>query len=202
MSKAAEAKAAEAAAATGGQPVQYRAIQEPLQVQEPDYSKGGWLVKTARGNPNRLILNFESDVWCGESKGLYDKSLPAELASKRITITTGLICGILLLPLPWVCASEGSYHKKLGMWLQTLNEEVLEPKGCYAKLQTNNETIQTGPNQTYSESVSWMAIALTPQESEALRQEPIFWTPQCCSDRMEADCCMSGACCCGTPCVV
>ena len=62
-------------------------------------------------------------------------------------------------------------HKKLGQWLRAINEEVLEPVGCFAKLQMVSETISTGPNSSYTEERAWMAVALTPEESEKLRGE-------------------------------
>jgi hypothetical protein len=36
-------------------------------------------------------------------------------------------------------------------------------------------------NQHYHESISWLAIALTPAESEALRAEPVVWQPAGCT---------------------
>lgn len=48
MSKAAEAKAYEAAQDLAGSSSapQYREIQAPLEVQDPDYSKGGWVFES------------------------------------------------------------------------------------------------------------------------------------------------------------
>ncbi|KAI9005163.1 hypothetical protein DFJ74DRAFT_693033 [Hyaloraphidium curvatum] len=224
-SKAAEAAKEAGTAAAGpdnasGDLVAYRPIEMPLQVQEPDYSKGGWLVHTAQGSDVRLIRDFGHIAWCGDAPGLFDTTLPPQLAAKgvrpeqwkgfmdslaeimagRWTVTASLFAVLFVVGIPCVIGTEERFQKKLGMWIRTLNEELLEPVGCYAMLQKSSKTIQTGPNSSYTEERAWMAIALTPEESERLRAEDAFWTTECCGDRLVPSC--NNCYCCCTKCVV
>jgi hypothetical protein len=98
-----------------------------------------------------------------------------------------------VLGLPWLCAREGSYHRALRRWVDELNAEVLEPRGLFAKFQTN-----AVHSKDYHEEISWLAVALSEEEAQALRAEPIFWTPACCADRIKPDPCACRAvtCCC------
>ena len=82
-----------------------------------------------------------------------------------------------------------------------LAPQVLVPKGMLAKFQTNQHTQSTG-NSSYSEEISWLAVALTPVEAEALRDEPIFWSPGCCTPNIEPHDCQCCFCCCCSPRVV
>ncbi len=138
------------------------------------------------------LERFEHVVWCGSARGLLEDTLPAQLAAKGIkaedwsrfakscaaimakrwTVWSDIMAVLFLLPLPCLIGSERNLHKRLGQWLRAINEELLEPVGCYAKIQMVSETIQTGPNgQTYTEERAWLAVALTPEESEKLRGE-------------------------------
>jgi hypothetical protein len=78
--------------------------------------------------------------------------------------------------------------------------QVLVPRGMFAKFQTNHisfsYTSGNGASTTYSEDISWLAIALTEEESEILRQEVSFWEPACCSEEIEPHWCQWCFCCC------
>lgn len=200
--------------------VEYRPVAEPLQIQDPNYAQATWLVARPQGNVERLIIPFIPAVFCGTAVGLPDERVPPELAARgvaqdewtrfreslakiqqnRSSIFTMLVCGISVIGLPFICSSEGRYHKQLALWLAALNEEVLEPRGMYGKLQTSSNTISNG-KESYTESISWLAVGLTPVEGEKLRQEAIHWTPECCGDRLVPDPCGNG-CCCGVPCAI
>lgn len=174
-----------------------------------------WLVHTAAGSKDRLIIDFEHitcgflfqvrrersgirdlrassrNTGCGSASGLLQTTLPPQLAakgvkeadwnrfcracsdimSKRWTVTSDLFAVLFLIGIPCLIGSETSLKKKLAAWQRALNEEVLEPVGCYAKLQMVSDTIQTSQNSSYTEERSWLAVALTPEESEKLRRE-------------------------------
>lgn len=91
--------------------------------------------------------------------------------------------------------------KRLKLSMCALAPQVLVPKGMLAKFQTNQHTQSTG-NSSYSEEISWLAVALTPVEAEALRDEPIFWSPGCCTPTIEPHDCQCCFCCCCSPRVV
>jgi len=65
----------------------------------------------------------------------------------------------------------------------------------YGKFQTNQYT-QSNGDSSYSEEISWLAIALTEDEAEMLLAEPIFWTPACCAPYTVHHPCQWCFCCC------
>lgn len=71
--------------------------------------------------------------------------------------------------------------------------QVLVPNGMFAKFQTNEIYVDYGGPASYYENITWLAIALTEEESEILRQESAFWSPACCGNQIVAsDCCTCG----------
>ena len=110
-----------------------------------------------------------------------------------------------------VCLLQARYYRALRRWVDIdLNGAVLAPLGLYAAFQS----IETrehcfslpGPGLTRS----WLAIALTREESLRLKAEPMLWTPvavlSCNGDGSlqphPAPWCVDFPGFCGTPCVV
>lgn len=166
---------------------------------------------------DRVILSFIPSFWCSVGTGLDNEALstvPPLLAARGVTpeewrthtdrlvsvvqpwstCIWGKVLGWMsVLGVPCVCAREAAYQKKLASWLHQLNTEVLMPRGMYAKFQTSQITADK-----HHEEISWLAIAMSETEIEALQREPVFWRPMCCEPNIAPDrcaCCLSTCCC-------
>lgn len=87
------------------------------------------------------------------------------LCSALFTLTC-LFCGLWLY--------EGRFHKKLGIWLEEFNTELLAKKVLYGKLQSIDIPIKR--LDRCHDSYSWLAISLTLGDAEILKKELIVWT--------------------------
>ena len=157
--------------------------------------------QAARGVSNEEWLRFANEV----SHVVQDKR-PSVFCC-LMSWATALCCIVrvfapFLLPLAQsfviycLCSSspfqheckEGSYQRAVAEWLGRLNASLLAPRRMYAKVQTVEETVSYNDgtqDRSHTESLSWLAIALTDEEAHALQLEPVVWTPKCCSNRTE-----------------
>jgi hypothetical protein len=189
----------------------------PIQKQRADPFGGGFLAKRPVSTEDRLILQFYPGDACSTGKGFIDddiRQVPKALAHRGVTEiewreftdklqnrvqsnSNSIFCVIVsiisIVFIPYVCVVQGRYHKELRQWLDELNNKVLRPRRMYAKFQTN--AIHT---KDYHEENSWLAVALTYEECTILENEPIFWSPGCCNDKIEPSCCPDSCatCCC------
>ncbi len=90
-----------------------------------------------------------------------------------------------------MCWRQSLYHRALRSWVNDLNYEVLQPKGMYAKFQTNGVH-----SRYYNEEISWLAVAMTEEEAETLRNESVHWSPACCAPKIVPSPCACCCCCC------
>jgi len=189
-----------------------------VEKQRADPNSDGFICKRPISTEDRLILIFEPTQCCGNvGNGFIDsdtKMVPTPLAQNGVTLIewnefiiryqshvkihqTSLLCTVIsiisLIGLPTLCWTQGRYHAALHVWLDDLNRKVLIPKHMYAKFQTN-----AYHTKDYHEEISWLAIALNEDESRKLENEPIFWGPGCCNDKIVPSCCPDSCatCCC------
>jgi hypothetical protein len=175
--------------------------------QAVDPARGGVFTKRPASTPNRLILNFDTSrctqpgtgLWESdmtvvppslESRGVtqeqwdrYMAKLVQEVQSRQISITACVTLSLLMIPLPYVCFQQYRYQEAAQKWVDSLNEEVLVPRGMFAKFQTSEVYVDNNGGKDgggYSEELSWLAIAVNPEEVQRLKDEPVFWTPDCC----------------------
>ena len=194
----------------------YGAISPGHEVQISDPKNRGLALRRPISTATRIIINFWPQRCLSAGKGFSDdlvSGVPAAIAARGVSADdwkhyTGLLqsdvqsrqWGILWTVLaamtgvgvPFVCIAQRRYHIALRRWIDHLNHEVLEPKGLFAKFQTN-----AVHSKNYNEEISWLAVALTEEEAESLRHEPTFWRPECCGPGILPDRCgESCACCC------
>jgi len=170
----------------------------------PDYdpaTTGGWWTTTpaesiwaCTGSSNsRLIIPYTmgGDACCTDfADTQLDSALPPPLAARGMTqqewdgivagsqaaqkSTVGLCGGVLMLLtvilIPIYCLVVSNYHTHFDLWLQQLNSVHLQPRGMLARLQR-----ATTGHGKYKHHRQWLAIALTPDESEQLAAEPASW---------------------------
>lgn len=189
-------------------------------VKEVDPSRGGWVAHRPVTTPERLIIDFEPAGCCSSGPGIPEDNateLPPALEAKGVTpyqwadavqrlrrevqpLSTPICCGVAavfsVVCLPWLCWQERRYQTAVGAWVDDLNAHVLQPRGMFAKFQTNSYYETNGNGQGgRNEEISWLAVALTPAEAEALKAEPVFWTPECCQPVMTRHPCPWCFCC-------
>lgn len=109
-------------------------------------------------------------------------------------ILAALLCA---LPLPCFACQLGRFHDAARAWLDAFNAEALQPLGMYASTQTAVYDESHGESH-YHEELTWLAVATTPDEIEALKSEVHVWRFRhgcpCCNA------CCGGCClCCGCP---
>lgn len=172
-----------------------------------DANRGGYFAKRPQNTPTRLILNFDparctavgTGLWESdrqvhpalESRGVtqaewdrYFDRMVNEVQSRQISICSCVTMSAFLLPLPYVCWQQNNYQSGVKRWVDDFNQQVLMPKGMFAKFQTCEVYIDNPGDNTggQSEEISWLAVALTPEEVQRLKEEPIFWWPGCCNE--------------------
>jgi hypothetical protein len=165
---------------------------------------------------DRIIIQFEPTATCSGGSGFVEQDrlrAPPRLAALGITDTEwrrfteklesdvqphtlGVLSQFLLVVLfiasPLICIRDSRYQAALGHWVNELNEQLLRPRGLFGKFQT----VQVYSDK-YHEEQSWLAIALTADDAEQLRAEPVFWRPACCgTNRLVRDTCQPKFCCC------
>ena len=64
------------------------------------------------------------------------------------------------------------WSEELDAWQHELNATLLAPNGCYAKSQSKCVIYVTGDGKKKRAIERWIAIAMNPQDSEALKMEP------------------------------
>lgn len=180
--------------------------------------EGGFLVHRPKSSQNRLILPFRSRHCCRHGIGLQNMKLPKELQDLEINEyewnnmmqklqkeVQPLAPSICSLSFYWIITlvgifccllnAEGKYQKKLEEWLEELNSEILSKKNLYAKIQSNEIHAKE-----YHENISWLAISLNLEDAKILKNEPVVWTPKCCSSEITPMCaCCSKIICCFGP---
>lgn len=188
--------------------------------QQVNHLSSGWLTKRPISTEDRLILNFDGSLCCSLGHGLNAdfETLPAVLAQRGVTpyqwgdfmqrldkqvipkhwnACVCISCALTGICLPLVCYKEYTFQEATSRWVDDLNSTVLQPNGMYAKFQTNYIYIHYGEGSSYTEEISWLAIAMTPAEVERLKKEPTFWSPACCNDNeMVPNGCEWCFCCC------
>ena len=105
---------------------------------------------------NRVILRFEANDCCGASVGLYDDVLPPQIAARGVTAQEWKACvqrldavqnkncgsachfgmNLTVVGLAVYSLIQGSYNTALAAWVDELNQQVLVPRGMWAKFQT------------------------------------------------------------------
>jgi hypothetical protein len=169
-----------------------------------------------KGSEDRAIIRFvPTGGVCTAGTGFQGNDRvkpPAPLAARGVTeeewrsftlkleqdvqsFNTGGLCLCLawtvLVCAPVACYVQSRYNRALGAWVNQLNKQVLEPKGMYAKFQT----VQVNSDK-YHEEQSWLAVALSADDAEILKQEAVFWKPACCDSRhIVKDTCQCKSCC-------
>ena len=78
----------------------------------------------------------------------------------------------LCVTAPLVCLVHWRHQARLQRCLLRVNSAYLQPRGMLAQLQT---TTDFRDRIAHEQSVSWLAIALTPDESAQLAAEPRRW---------------------------
>jgi hypothetical protein len=182
----------------------------------------GLFLHRPESTEERLILDFNLTACCSTGTGLNEddcRTVPVLLAKRGVTVeewkrfvdrlaeiqshqwsmTAYVLSIVLVLCTPILCCVQARYHKHMRVWLDDLNREVMMPRGMFAKFQTNSVH-----SDKYHESISWLAVALTEEESAILREEVIFWSPGCCDQTIRPACCACACCtcCCCVPCVM
>jgi hypothetical protein len=179
--------------------------------------------------PTRLILDVHTTrCCCGDSKlaEVLDPEVastpPPELAKAGVrasewrewmarfqqivysgsyAVFTHIFAWMTLLGGFYLLYRNNQMQQRLATFMRDLNTQVLEPRGLYAKTQKG---IFHANNQ--HEEISWMAIALTREEAESLREEDhVFWYhhwDQTLSSASSSCCTSCYSSCCGTPQIV
>lgn len=141
-------------------------------------------------NPPAALL--ERGIRASEWQDMMTKL--AEVQAKQ----NSLLCIIVMLVvgcLPCLCLSQRNYQRDLRAWLQQLNDQLLAPRGLFAKFQTT--TVQYNcEHHIFSRDYSWLAVALTAEETERLRAEPVQWSRACCQAAIRPHCLHDCFCCC------
>lgn len=204
--------------AADARPSGYTNLHAPA-LQREDPNAGGFAVKRPMSTEDRLVLAYDSTACCNAGPGLQGDALshaPPALAARGVTDAdwlrvaverlridvqprqTSLCLQVLvwstLVCAPLLCWHQGRFQRAAAAWLDALNRELLAPRGMLAKFQTASVHIDK-----YHEEISWLAVALTPDEAEILSREPVFWSPGCCDSLIRPDSCACAAatsCCC------
>lgn len=185
----------------------------------------------------RLILRYDAGSCCGAGAGLGAGlpilPLPHELAKAGVSphawdafvvslsaaqsLSLPGLCTVLatiphfFIPvLPIVCCLSGRFHARLAHAVAAFNTAVLEPRGMWAALQSADLRESVFPLHVGGGgfgAVSWLAIALTRADAQALRREPMYWAPAAwCGRQAPLEPHPCGRCtrigCCGVPCAV
>lgn len=122
----------------------------------------------------------------------YLSRMASEVQSRQISVCShiGCVCCICCCYVPYSCLMK-SYHGALQKWLDDFNEEVFQLDGMFIKFQSclvdatkstcmhrvNND--RGAPPTTDGNKhacASWLAVALTPQQSKALQREQVLWS--------------------------
>eukprot|EP00002_Diphylleia_rotans_P027759 TRINITY_DN5577_c0_g1_i1.p1 TRINITY_DN5577_c0_g1~~TRINITY_DN5577_c0_g1_i1.p1 ORF type:complete len:211 (-),score=27.42 TRINITY_DN5577_c0_g1_i1:231-863(-) len=126
--------------------------------------------------------------------------LRAAVQDNSISFSSLILSFTFLLPLFWAIPKVLNVQKAVGKALDDLNREIYEPRGLLIK--TQKSIWHQGKSNA---ETSWLSIALTPAESNVLKEEPNIYiydpfnnvhvpnSEACCSD-FES--------CCGVPIVV
>eukprot|EP01116_Phalansterium_solitarium_P024915 TRINITY_DN9275_c0_g1_i1.p1 TRINITY_DN9275_c0_g1~~TRINITY_DN9275_c0_g1_i1.p1 ORF type:complete len:207 (+),score=54.50 TRINITY_DN9275_c0_g1_i1:108-728(+) len=188
---------------------------DPVAKQRVDPKSDGLAVKRPITTEDRLILPFVPGACCTAGPGFREEDavrVPAALAVRDVTeaewqrfmeryrddvqskqwSTCAYVALIFsIVGIPFACYRHTVYQRALRDWLIAFNHDVLVPKGLFSKFQTN-----AVHSQHYNEEISWLAVALSPEEADQLMNEPVMWTPGCCEPRIRPDHVSSAACCC------
>jgi hypothetical protein len=150
---------------------------------------------------NRVLVRYRHSGCCGSGGLEASDNVPLQLRQKGLTqeewvhfvgefeqqvpsTEPGVLCTVLswafLVPLFCYCQQKTSFNAAVRKWLQEFNE-VLVPKGMYAKFQTvMNRGGGDDENYNPEESVSWLVIATTHIECAKLKEEAVVWSHDCC----------------------
>lgn len=182
----------------------------------------------------RLIIRYDGGSCCSTGAALgRGAALPHELAKAGVTelawetLVTSLSAAQALSPpsacivlatiphfylpmLPLVCCLSARFHAAAAHALAAFNAAVLEPRGMWAALQSADLRESVFPLHVGGGgfgAVSWLAIALTRADAQALRREPMYWAPAAwCGRQAPLEPHPCGRCtrigCCGVPCAV
>lgn len=185
--------------------------------QRVDPFSGGLALRRPMSTDDRLILPFSPGACCGAGPGLDPEviaAVPPALAARHVShetwrqLMTSLeamqqrdgqsVCAVVglimsLVGVPLLCWKQGRYHTSLREWVNAANTK-LAPLHVYLKFQ--QASIHA---DKYHEEIYWLACALGPEESDILREEPIFWSPGCCDGAIGPNPCACACCtcCCG-----
>lgn len=184
--------------------------------------------------PGRAVLPFFPTSCCGGGAGLADAELPPAVAAAGVSrdawagfvsdvsaaqavSVPGFWTVIAFIPYfwvpvtPFVCCAQARYHARLRAAIDAFNRDVLAPRGLWAALQSGDMREHCCPLVLDAGigGQSWLVVAVTRADAEALKAEPMYWTgaaplgcgagaivPHPCGDAITS----LGWCC--TPCVV
>lgn len=111
----------------------------------------------------------------------------------------GAMAGLLLLPLCFMCCvvpNVRERHIRIAEFTAALNEQVLQPHGMFAKTQAARYNSSNGAVNRIA-MISWMAVAMTPEEADALRlEEHLFQSGSCDPEKLGPRACKCYECCC------
>lgn len=172
---------------------------------------GGFLLHRPISTTSRLIIPFTPRNWCSPGVGISfeDRALPSELKELGVqeeewnffmqkldqevqpfatNKSKKYLYWVLCLAGFFCCLkeSESIYQKKVEIWVEEFNSQVLLKRSLYGKFQSNDIQLYK-----YHKSISWLSISLNYEDAQALRHEPIVWTPICCSDEIRPSKCFS-----------
>ena len=157
----------------------------------------------AASTPTRLALPYFVANCASPGAGLGARELPAPLAAQGVSGSAwaaftaeldaaqrGAVPGLCVLGaiIPYTAllcllpctVKMARYHAALAAALARFNAHVLAPRGLHAMLQTTEHSLHMAPlhiSASGGHCVSWLAIALTAADADALRAEPRLWVP-------------------------
>jgi hypothetical protein len=151
----------------------------------------------------RVIIDFFPLGTCGDGHGFNEQDsmrVPGQLSARGLShdvwlewvgklqtdvLPHGPACGqcggfwccLTVFGLPFWCSQWGTFQSRVRQWTDDLNQRVLSPLGMFAATQTAMYDEQHG-NTHYHEELSWLAVATTPDEITALKEEVHIWRYQ------------------------
>lgn len=117
----------------------------------------------------------------------------------RANMLAIIVACSLIIPIPFVVAGHNRRQRRIKRLVDAFNTQVLNRYGMYAKTQKGLLQVDK-----YHEEISWLAIALTPMESQQLAMEEHVWLydPFRNSFHPNDGVCSCANSCCGTPVVI
>jgi len=177
------------------------------------------LICNADGTVVRINLFFEATGFCMAGRGIID-TIPVELYTNGLDRSDAESYLQVKLPLVntvrspccattlafalcpcfwcsfcrWVKGEILQWDSRLREWQNEFNDTVLVRKGYFVKTQSSSSVTYNNKGEKQRHIERWIAIALTPEESELLRSEPhlIGYTVDlsCCDGVNEFELCM------------